>query len=225
MYCRGEDTVSKKPYVSMSVIRRLPRYYRFVSELKNQGIERISSQELSRTMNITASQIRQDFNCFGEFGLQGYGYNVVSLLDEIHKILGIELMHKTILIGAGNLGKAIVSHMDFKSNGFILDAIFDNSPSLIGQNIYGNSIQSTENLSIYCKKNKPEVAILCVPNEVVLSLCTELVNNGVKGFWNFSHIDIAQHFPDAVVENVHLSDALMTLCYRLKPENNESEKI
>lgn len=202
----------------MSVIRRLPRYYRFISDLKEQGVERVSSQELSRNMNITASQIRQDFNCFGEFGLQGYGYNVASLLDEIYKILGIGLMHKTILIGAGNLGKAIVAHMDFEANGFVLEGVFDNNESLVNCEIHGHIVQSTEQLAHYCEEQKPEVAILCVPNEAVLSLSTILVKNGVRGFWNFSHVDISQSFSDIVVENMHLSDTLMTLCYRLKPE-------
>lgn len=214
--------MSKKSYVSMSVIRRLPRYYRFISELKVQGVERISSQELSKNMNITASQIRQDFNCFGEFGLQGYGYNVSSLLEEIHKILGIELQHKTILIGAGNLGKAIIAHMDFEESGFVLQDIFDNNPEVVHQSIQGHKVRSTDTLSEYCKKERPEVAILCVPSDVVLTLCSELVENGVRGFWNFSHMDISQNFPDTVVENVHLADTLMTLCFRLKPSLEEN---
>lgn len=201
--------------VSMSVVRRLPRYYRFLSHLKEKGVTRISSTELSQELGLTASQIRQDLNCFGGFGQQGYGYIVSQLCDEIGKILGLSNGYKTILLGAGNLGRAIANHMAFEADGFRLIGVFDNSPAKIGETIGGLAVRDVAELETFCKKNKPAMAVFCVPRSAVEELGKILYRLGVKNFWNFSHYDISLEYPDAVVENVHLNDSLMTLCYRI----------
>lgn len=207
--------MAKNTVVSTSVIKRLPRYYRFLGELKNKGIIRISSGELSKKMGFTASQIRQDLNCFGGFGQQGYGYNVEQLYKEIGKILGVNNKRKTILIGAGHLGKAIATHMAFEQRGFNLIGIFDKNEALSGQLIRNIPIRHIDGLYNFCKDNSPVVAVLCIPSENAKEIIDELVPLGIKGFWNFSHYDIASEYPDVAVENVHLSDSLMTLSYRI----------
>jgi len=208
--------------VSISVIRRLPRYYRFLRELMAEGVVRISSGDLSRKMGLTASQIRQDLNCFGGFGQQGYGYNVKALYEEIGRILGLGKHRKAVLVGAGNLGRAISQHMDFASRGFELVGIFDSSPKLIGQQLGGVVIRHTDELAAFCEIHRPSVAILCIPKEGVPGLAAELVNAGVKGFWNFSHYDLMLEYPDVAVENVHLGDSLSTLCYRINQLEEEN---
>ncbi len=208
--------MESKKHISMSVIKRLPRYYRFLGSLKNKNIERISSLELSRQMGLTASQIRQDLNCFGGFGQQGYGYNVSLLHEEIGSILGVNKQNKTILIGAGNLGQAIARHMSFEMRGFNVIGIFDSDDALLNSEIRNLHVQSTKNLEKFCKDNSPIVAVLCVPNtKETEELIDSLVNLGVKAFWNFTHIDIKAKYPNVCVENVHLSDSLMTLCYQV----------
>ena len=202
-------------YISMSVIKRLPRYYRFLNNLKNEGITRISSKELSNRMGLTASQIRQDLNCFGGFGQQGYGYNVTSLHEEIGKILGVDRGFKMILVGAGNLGRAIATHISFESRGFELIGIFDKNEAIIGEMIKGIPIRSVDMLDDFCKENLPVVAALCVPSSQSEALIDQLVDLGIKGFWNFSHFDIAAKYPTIAVENMHLSDSIMTLSYQL----------
>lgn len=204
----------------MSVVRRLPRYYRFLGELLRTGVERISSRELSVLMGFTASQIRQDLNCFGGFGQQGYGYNVVYLHEAISKILGFDNTQETILIGAGNLGRAIATYTDFKGRGFNLIGVFDNNPAIIGQRLSNCDVTDIAELEDFCKEHHPTVAIVCVPKTAAEQLAGRLVELGIKGFWNFSHYDISLKYKQAVVENVHLSDSLMTLCYRV---NNETE--
>lgn len=202
--------------ISMSVIKRLPRYYRFLGLLKEKNVQRISSLELSRQMGLTASQIRQDLNCFGGFGQQGYGYNVSMLYDEIGIILGVDNGNKTIMIGAGNLGQAISRHMSFEKRGFNLIGIFDEDKSLLGNEIRGLKVKSTDELETFCKRYSPIVAVLCVPNtKATENLIDRLVASGIKAFWNFTHIDIKAKYPNVVVENVHLSDSLMTLCYQI----------
>ena len=203
-----------KSNVSASVIRRLPRYYRFLRELADAGVERISSGDLARRMGLTASQIRQDLNCFGGFGQQGYGYNVRSLHEEVGRILGLGKHRKAILIGAGNLGRAIAQHMDFTSRGFELVGIFDASPELIGRQIAGVPVQNIQALYDFCSRKAP-TAILCIPKEAAMKLSRELVGLGIKGFWNFSHYDLALDYKGIVVENVHLGDSLSILCYHL----------
>ena len=200
----------------MSVIKRLPRYYRFLGNLGKKNIERISSLELSRQMGLTASQIRQDLNCFGGFGQQGYGYNVKMLYEEIGAILGVNNKSKTIIIGAGNLGQAIARHMSFEMRGFNIIGIFDRDKALINTELRNLPVQSTDCLENFCKEHSPLVAVLCVPNtNETEELIDLLVNCGIKAFWNFTHIDIKAKYPDVCVENVHLSDSLMTLCYQV----------
>ena len=197
----------------MPVIRRLPRYYRFLYDLKNNGISRISSGELSKRMRLTASQIRQDLNCFGGFGQQGAGYDVNQLYDEIGRILGIPEPTKAILVGAGNLGKAVANHINFETRGFRLVSVFDDAPGLIGQDLNGHIIRPTTELKTICEQSRPAMAILCIPKEAAPSIVDSLLACGIKGFWNFSHYDINYDHPDAIVENVHMSDSLMTLSY------------
>ena len=204
-----------KNTISNSVIRRLPRYYRFLGELEANGYVRISSRELSEKMGLTASQIRQDFNCFGEFGQQGYGYNVSDLRNEIGKILGLSRQTPMILIGAGNLGKAIASHLDFKSKGFSLIGAFDVNPEIIGKNIAGLVVMDVAGLAEFCAENKPVAAILCVPVNAASGVAEMLISYGVKAFWNFTHYDLRIGHKDIIVENVHLGDSLTTLSYGL----------
>lgn len=208
--------MDKREAISMSVIRRLPRYYRFLCDLLDSGIIRISSKELANRMGLTASQIRQDLNCFGGFGQQGYGYSVKNLKEQISSILGLDSKYKAILIGAGNLGKAVASHMCFNDRGFELIGIFDNNPSLIGTNINNLPVIDIKKLATFCSKYKPVMSILCVPKHVVDKLSGELYSLGIKNYWNFSHYDLSMKYDDVIVENVHLSDSLMTLCYRIK---------
>lgn len=207
--------MTKYDGVSNSVIKRLPRYYRFLGELKENGVVRISSKDLSQKMGFTASQIRQDLNCFGGFGQQGYGYNIESLYNEIGAILGVNNKRKAILIGAGNLGKAVALHMSFEERGFNLIGVFDRNKALSGQLLRGLPIRHTDGIYDFCKDNSPTVAVLCIPSAAAKELAPQLVESGIKGFWNFSHYDIAADFPNAAVENVHLSDSLMTLSYRV----------
>ncbi|TCL43015.1 redox-sensing transcriptional repressor [Harryflintia acetispora] len=209
------EIVARYEGVSPSVIRRLPRYYRFLEDLQKKDVHRISSRELSQLMNLTASQIRQDLNCFGGFGQQGYGYNVDALLGEIGNILGLHKGYKVILIGAGNLGLAIAKHMSFETKGFNLIGIFDKQKELIGMPVRHLVISDVNRLENFCKTFSPQVAILCIPREEAPELADRLVNYGIKGFWNFSHYDLAMDYQDIAVENVHLGDSLMTLCYEI----------
>ncbi len=204
-----------KENVSLSVIRRLPRYHRFLKELLDSGTVRISSGDLSAKMGLTASQIRQDLNCFGGFGQQGYGYNVKDLYEEIGRILGLDKRRKAILLGAGNLGRAIALHMDFSSRGFELVGIFDSNPALVGMDVGGVQVSDSADLESFCKSNHPDVAILCIPKEAAKALAEMLVECGIRGFWNFSHYDLTLDYPNIAVENVHLGDSLSTLCFRV----------
>ncbi|MBP7185365.1 MAG: redox-sensing transcriptional repressor Rex [Ruminococcus sp.] len=204
-----------KNSISNSVIRRLPRYYRFLGELENNGYVRISSRELSEKMGLTASQIRQDFNCFGEFGQQGYGYNVSDLRFEIGKILGLNVQTPMILLGAGNLGTAIASHIDFKNKGFDLIGAFDSNPELVGKKIGSLSVRDISELEKFCNENKPVAAILCIPMSAAEKMVDTLIGCGIKAFWNFTHYDIRINHDNVAVENVHLGDSLTTLSYGL----------
>lgn len=209
----------KRGNISMSVIRRLPRYYRFLVHLKHKGVTRISSTELSVKLGLTASQIRQDLNCFGGFGQQGYGYIVDQLCDEIGNILGLSNGYRSILIGAGNLGRAIASHMSFEHEGFKLIGVFDSSPNKTGTRINDQIVRDIVDLEEFCKSEKPVMAVLCIPREGVNSIIERLYGLGIRNFWNFSHYDISMKYEDALVENVHLNDSLMTLCYRISNPN------
>jgi len=196
------------------VIKRLPRYYRYLGELLGKGVARISSKDLSTLMGVTASQIRQDLNCFGGFGQQGYGYNVSELHKQIANILGLDRGYKTIIVGAGNLGKALAKHSNFRKRGFNLVGIFDADETLVGKEINGIAVQSSVAMDDFVKENKPDIAILALPKSAVEKEANRLVSLGVKGIWNFSYGEL--HLPDGVaVENVHLSDSLMTLSYKL----------
>ena len=208
-------------YISISVIKRLPRYYRFLGMLKDAGMVRISSRELADRMGLSASQIRQDLNCFGGFGQQGYGYNIESLQNEIGKILGVDRGLKTILIGAGNLGKTIVGEMDFKTRGFDLIGIFDKKESLAGQILSGLPVRPASDIEDFCKENGVEVTILCIPYKEAAAISELLVETcGIKGFWNFSHYNINEKYPRVAVENMHFNDSLMTLCYQVINSDN-----
>ena len=209
--------------ISDMVIKRLPRYYRFLSGLEKKRTERISSGVLANKMGLTASQIRQDLNCFGGFGQQGYGYHVSELKNEIGKILGIGQNTKAVLIGAGNLGTAVAMHIAFEQRGFQLIGIFDNDRQKLGRQINGIPISDTDALDAFCKNRNPEVAILCVPYKEAQKLTEQLVECGVKAFWNFSHYDIGVEHADIVVENVHIGDSLMSLGYKMK-DLKEEEK-
>lgn len=207
--------MSKNDSISMSVIRRLPRYYRFLSELNDQNIDKISSTKLAQIMNVTASQVRQDLNCFGGFGQQGYGYSVSQLKEEIKNILGLNNDYKAILIGAGNLGKAVAMHMNFEKLGFELIACFDNNEQKVGSKLNGLTVKNESELDDFCNKNHIDTAFLCIPRVCVENVLDKLYSHGIKNYWNFSHYDINARYNDTMVENVHLSDSLMTLCYRM----------
>ena len=209
-----------KNAISNSVIRRLPRYYRFLGELEKNGYDKISSRELAEKMSLTASQIRQDFNCFGEFGQQGYGYNVSELRRQIGIILGLDSKTPMILIGAGNLGTALASHLDFGSVGFRLVGIFDTNKEIIGKKIGDIAITDIERLPDFCKTAKPVSAILCVPDTVVEKTVESLVNLGIRAFWNFTHCELHSDSEDIIAENVHLGDSLTTLSYRINSEKH-----
>ena len=213
----------EKGVVSSSVVKRLPRYYRFLDELEKQGIDKISSRELSERMRVTASQIRQDLNCFGDFGQQGYGYNIPILLREIGEILGVEKAFKTIIIGAGNLGKTIATHMDFESKGCELIGIFDVSENIVGTTVGSLEVLDENRLEEFCKEYCPKIAVLCIPKEVAKSVVEKLINFGITAFWNYSHYDLEMEFDKIIVENVHLGDSLLTLSYRVN--NNDARKI
>ncbi|MBQ7242011.1 MAG: redox-sensing transcriptional repressor Rex [Firmicutes bacterium] len=199
--------------ISVAVIKRLPRYYRYLGDLLNVGIVRISSKELSEKMNITASQIRQDLNNFGGFGQRGYGYNVEFLYNEIKKILGIGKEYKMIVVGAGNIGQALVNYTDFESNGFKIVGIFDVNPRLIGMTIRGIEVYDADKMETFIKNNEIDIAILTIPKTQAKATAKKLVECGIKGIWNFSPMDL--ELPKSIaVENVHLTDGLMTLIYK-----------
>ena len=199
--------------ISISVIKRLPRYYRFLEILKDNGIVRISSKELAERMGLTASQIRHDFNCFGGFGQQGYGYNVPELYNQIGDILCVKKEIKTILIGAGNLGKAVAQKISTRKSGFKLIGIFDKNDSLVGKNIQGLDVANIESIDNFCKDNSPVCAVICIPSNDMKELSDKLCELGISSFWNFSNYDIAMAHPEVLVENVHLTDSLMTLSF------------
>ena len=209
--------------ISSSVIARLPRYYRFLCELYSNGAKRISSKELAEIMGFTASQIRQDFNCFGGFGQQGYGYNIEQLIGEFAGILGLNELKTAILIGAGNLGRAVASQMSFEDKGFKLIGIFDCDPLYTGIKIREIPISTDESIYDFCNEYHPDMAVLCLPADKAPDMVDTLVSLGVKSFWNFSHYDILRKYPDLNVANVHLSDSLMTLSYIIK--NNSGDNV
>lgn len=209
--------------ISQAVIRRLPRYYRYLGELLENGVERISSNDLSKRMKVTASQIRQDLNNFGGFGQQGYGYNVKYLYSEIAKILGLDEDHNIIIVGAGNLGQALANYQAFESRGFILKGIFDVNPTLKGVSIRGVEIRMMEDLKEVIREHNVEIAILTIPKAKAIEVANLLVENGVQAIWNFAHTDL--NLPsNIIVENVHLSESLMRLSYNISCYNEASKE-
>lgn len=205
----------KKEHISDAVIHRLPRYYRHLDDLHNKGVIRISSSSLGTKMGITASQIRQDLSCFGEFGQQGYGYNVLELRAEIGHILGIDQGHRLIVVGAGHLGHALLQNFDFRAAGFQIDSAFDVSPELIGTSIRGVAIRSMDELVNYVASCHPEVAVLTVPQQEAQPLATRLIELGIRGFWNFTNVELSTDVPGVFFEDVHFVDTLLTLSYRI----------
>ena len=205
--------------ISVSVINRLPRYYRYLSELENSGVERISSKDLSERMNVTASQIRQDLNCFGGFGQQGYGYNVESLKANISKILGLDRGYTAILIGAGNMGRTFAINTTFESRGFKLVGIFDCDEKKYGLKIGVHEVMPYSNVEQFIKENNPKMAILAVPKYAIQGVAEELIGYGIKAFLNFSYTEFSAE-EDIAVENVHLGDSLMRLSYKIVEQDN-----
>ncbi|CCJ34565.1 MULTISPECIES: redox-sensing transcriptional repressor Rex [Caloramator] len=216
--------MGKKTMISMAVVRRLPKYYRYLGELLRNDVERISSKELSERIGFTASQIRQDLNNFGDFGQQGYGYNVRALYEEIGKILGLNKNYNTVIVGAGNIGQAVANYTNFERLGFHLVGIFDRNPKLIGISIRDKVIQDVDNLEEFLKNNHVDIGIICVPKEQAQKIADIFVKCGIKAIWNFAPTDL--NVPDdVIVENVHLSESLLTLSYRLNEAELFKEKI
>ncbi|WP_371817961.1 redox-sensing transcriptional repressor Rex [Pseudoflavonifractor sp. MSJ-37] len=208
----------RKQNVSTAVIRRLPRYYRHLNELDRAGMVRISSSALGRSMGLTASQIRQDLSCFGEFGQQGYGYNVGTLLREVMEILGMDRGHTAVLAGVGNLGRALIENFDFTWSGFQLKAAFDVRPEIVGQIIAGTPIFHVDQLENYLKEHPASVGVLTVPRSIAVETAERMIRSQVKGIWNFTNMDLNIHEPGIVVEDVHFSDSLQTLSYLISEE-------
>ena len=209
--------------ISQAVIRRLPRYYRYLGELLDEGVERISSNDLSHRMKVTASQIRQDLNNFGGFGQQGYGYNVQFLYEEIGKIMGLNTEHKIIIIGAGNLGQALANYVKFEKLGFVITALFDVNPELSGKSVRGIPILMLSELDEYCRTHRVDIAALTMPKSKADSIASKLVDLGIRAIWNFAHVDLELIDKDVVVENVHLSDSLMQLSYNIVKNQRAKE--
>ncbi len=208
--------------ISQAVISRLPRYFRYLGELKDEGIERISSQELSDIMKVTASQIRQDFNNFGGFGQQGYGYKVEYLYEEIGKILGLDKKHHLIIVGAGNLGQALANYVNFERRGFLFKGMFDSNPALYGKKIRDMQVRPMEEIAAFVRENDIDMAVLTIPKTGAVAVAELLVKEGIKGIWNFAHVDL--NVPKGVqVENVHLSDSLMKLTYNINRYETEHD--
>lgn len=204
--------MEKKKHISMAVVKRLPKYHRYLKELMNNDVDRISSKELGEKIGFTASQIRQDLNHFGDFGQQGYGYNVKELYNQISLILGLDKEHTSVIVGAGNIGQAIANYSRFSDLGLETIAIFDANPKLIGMKIRDVEIRDIDTLNDFITENKVDVGVICVPRINAQKVCDTLVSSGIKGIWNFAPVDL--HTPeDVIVENVHLSESLLTLVY------------
>lgn len=213
----------KQLKVSNNVIRRLPRYLRKLDELKTAGVDRISSGELGRQMSLTSSQIRQDFSCFGEFGQQGYGYNVTGLRGEIASILGMNRDFSVILVGVGNIGRALIENFCFEQYGFTLKAAFDVNPELIGQEMHGITVHDFTDLDSILAELKPDVAVLCVPKSMANAVANEISALGVHSIWNFTNTELQIQDADPIIENIHFSDSLLALGYYLSESLDEAE--
>ena len=213
---------SKAP-VSSAVIKRLPRYHRYLGDLLREGTLRISSAKLSRLMNVTASQIRQDLNCFGGFGQQGYGYNVKYLYGKISELLGVKEGYKAIIVGAGNLGKALAATHMFERRGVERVAMFDVDPEVVGTEICGIHVYHIDELESYCRKEGVAIGVLTVPKEAAYGVSMTMIKAGVRGLWNFANMELKISYPGVIVENIHLGDSLMKLCYELKTNREDGE--
>ena len=213
-----------KTQVPSAVIKRLPRYHRYLGDLLADGRLRISSSELSRLMNVTASQIRQDLNCFGGFGQQGYGYNVKYLHAKISELLGVTQGYNAVIVGAGNLGRALAATRMFGRRGVTRLALFDVDESIIGSEIYGIKVYSVANLYDFCKNEKVDIGVLTVPKEAAAGIADIMVKSGVKGIWNFANMELKIEDESVIVENIHLGDSLMTLCYEIKCRNESDSE-
>ena len=223
IYGTYEKKISEaKTAVSSAVIKRLPRYHRYLGDLLREGKFRISSAELSRIMNVTASQIRQDLNCFGGFGQQGYGYNVKYLHSKISELLGVNNGFNAIIVGAGNLGRALAATHMFERRGVNRLALFDSNPELIGTDIYGIPVYSVDTLVEFCRENRVSIGVLTVPKEAAYDVAVTMAEAGVLGIWNFANMELKlPEYSHVIVENIHLGDSLMTLCYEIKTKNDE----
>lgn len=213
----------KKGRISDAVIRRMPKYYRYLQDMESKGVKRISSSELSRRMGLTASQIRQDFNCFGGFGQQGYGYNITELKHEIKKILGINKSYNLIAVGAGNFGQALANYNGFEREDFFIRALFDVNPRLIGMSIRGIPVLDIDDLKDFTSNNKIDIGVVCTPKESAQEIAEVLVECGIRAIWNFAPVYVSVP-DDVLVENVHLTDSLYTLSYRIDEKNSGVEE-
>ena len=218
-----EKRISEAPKtaVSSAVIKRLPRYHRYLGDLLRDGTLRISSAELSRLMNVTASQIRQDLNCFGGFGQQGYGYNVKYLYGKISELLGVKEGYSAVIVGAGNLGKALAATHMFERRGVRRLAMFDVDPSIVGTDVSGTPVYHVDELFDYCVRENVTIGVLSVPKEAAYDVSMTMVKAGVRGLWNFANMELKINAPGVIVENIHLGDSLMKLCYELKTEDTK----
>ena len=217
----GKKANESKADVSSAVIRRLPRYHRCLGDLIRAGELRISSAELAKIMGVTASQIRQDLNCFGGFGQQGYGYNIKFLYNKISELLGVNEGFNAVIIGAGNLGSALAATHMFERRGVNRLAMFDTDPEVIGTEIYGVPVYSVEELGEFCKTHNVHIGVLTVPKEAAADIVDTLTGCGVRGIWNFANMELKSPNDSVIVENIHLGDSLMTLCYELKQRSEE----
>lgn len=218
-----QDNKNKKQ-ISSAVINRLPRYYRYLRELIRANIMRISSKDLAQRMNVTASLIRQDLNCFGGFGQQGYGYNVKYLYGEISNILGVDNHYSAIIIGMGNLGRALANNPLFEKRNVSIKGLFDVSRDVIGTKIANLTVDDMENVGNFCKENKIDIAVLTLPKQEAPAVARLLAQSGIRGFWNFSNMELSLPDFNVKIENIHLGDTLMTLCYELAKEDSENKK-
>ena len=213
-----------KPTVSPAVIKRLPRYHRYLGDLLRDGKLRISSKDLSELMGVTASQIRQDLNCFGGFGQQGYGYNISYLYAKISELLGVAEGYNAVIIGAGNLGKALAATHMFERRGINRIGMFDIDPALVGKKIYGTPVYHIDTLRDFCIENRVQIGVLTVPKECAADITDVLLSAGVKGVWNFANMELKSPSSDMIVENIHLGDSLMTLCYKIKEKDESGDR-
>ena len=218
VYARRRKAMPKKD-VPTAAIKRLPRYHRYLGELLREGVLRISSLELAERMSVTASQIRQDLNCFGGFGQQGYGYHVQELYDEIGGLLGVNAAYRAVFVGLGHLGHSLAESALLERRGIKKLAIFDTNPSLFGKEVAGMTVYDTKDIASFCKENQVDIAVLAVPKEAALSAAEQLAKAGVRGIWNFSDTELDLHIDGVLIENMHLSDALMGLCYAMHTED------